>query len=87
MITIKTSKLRGLREKARLSALDNLATSAIAPRNGQAKVLTERIAQFETRYEMTSEQMLAGLKAGTVADTADVARWAILLGVRDGRGR
>jgi hypothetical protein len=47
------------------------------------KAIDDRIRELEVRYEMSSEEMRAGFKAGTVRDTADISRWLILLRVRD----
>lgn len=37
--------------------------------------LTQRLAQFERRYEMTSSDMLTAVRTGRERETADVAQW------------
>lgn len=65
--------------------LGELVHSARTNRNGQAAVLDARIRSFEMRYEMTSDQLREGLRAGTIEETADIARWLFTLDARDNR--
>lgn len=82
-MTLKLSELAKMPKPQRDAALADLVRAAKAPRNGQGKVLSERIRAFEVQYEMTSEEMLERLAAGDLHDTADIARWAMLLYARD----
>ena len=68
------------------SAVEEISRCALAPRNGQAHSIDARILAFEVRYEMTSQVMRERFATGELQDTADLARWLMLLQVRD-RGR
>lgn len=71
-------------EEARDVALDDLVRAARQPRTAeQAAVLDARIAEHEKRSGMTSDEMRAGLRAGTIPDTCETSRWLILLRMRD----
>ncbi len=83
MLTLKLSELATMTKPQREAALADLVRAAKEPRNGEARVLDERIHEFEVRYEMTSEQMLERLAAGELHDTADIVRWTMLLYARD----
>jgi hypothetical protein len=72
---------RSAEERARLS--EELGKKATAPRNGQAVDIDARLRAFEVRYEMTSTEMRVRFSRGEVRDTADVARWLMLLRARD----
>lgn len=82
-MTLKLSELAKMPKPQRDAALADLVRAAKAPRNGEAKILDERIRAFEVQYEMTSEQMLERLAAGDLHDTADIAKWTMLLYARD----
>jgi hypothetical protein len=64
-------------------ALDDLVHKAKGKPNGQLKSLDAEIRGFEIRYEMSSDEMRAAFGRGEVRDTADVAKWLILLRARD----
>lgn len=68
--------------------MSKLVKSAKAAPNGQMNALDAEIRDYEIRYAMTSEKMLSEFKAGVVKDTADIAKWLILVQVRERvRGR
>jgi hypothetical protein len=77
--TVSLADLRNMTPAERDSALSELVTSAKAPRNGQRAVLAAKIRAFETRYEMTSEQMVKCLREGTQKETAEISRWLFWL--------
>lgn len=60
------------------NALAEIVEASRAPRNGQMAWADERIAAFEKRYGMSTSEMKARFKAGTIEDTADVAQWLII---------
>jgi TATA-binding protein-associated factor Taf7 len=39
-------------------------------------MLLKKVMEFERRYEMSSKEMMEGLKAGTITETGDIAKWA-----------
>lgn len=62
--------------------VEGLLASRSAPLNGHLAELDETIAGFETRYEMSSEDMCRHLSDGKLAETADICSWRILLELR-----
>jgi uncharacterized protein YqgV (UPF0045/DUF77 family) len=58
----------------------SLVSASMEPSNG--KGIKARLSAFETRYEMTTAQMLAAFKAGKLDDTADIAAWLVFARVR-----
>jgi hypothetical protein len=80
---MKLAELSKMTESQRNSALEDLVRAAQAPPNGQLSALEAEIRDFEIRYEMTSDEMRAGFRAGNVRDTADIAKWLMLVQVRD----
>lgn len=83
--TLKLSALNALPVAKRQQELERLVSSAAAPRNGQVVLLNERIRQLELRYEMTSSELLARLRAGQIDETAEIAQWLFLLSARFNR--
>ena len=67
--------------------LGDLVKSAKARRNGQRAILEARIREFEIRYEMTSDTLHERLRNGTFQETAEIARWLMLLAARENRGK
>ena len=64
-------------------ALDDLVRRARTGKpNGSLSAIDAQLTALETRYEMTSEEMLARFKSGKQDDTADISRWMMLLSVR-----
>jgi len=75
-----------LDEERRRRALCDLVAQATSPRSeAQAARLDARIEELERRYGMTSVEMQIAFARGEVPDTADVARWLILLAARGSR--
>ncbi|MBI3071424.1 MAG: hypothetical protein HYY84_04770 [Deltaproteobacteria bacterium] len=74
-------------EPTRNVCLDKLVSRATATPNGQLAELDARIREFEARYEMTSAKMRAAFKKGAIADTSDIAKWLLLLDIRDRVGK
>lgn len=59
-------------KREELSALVDAARHA----NGHAtKHLRDRVRQFELRYEMSTDELLAALERGDQKETADIAEW------------
>ena len=83
MHTVRLSDLSKMSPGDRDREMGALAQRAAAKPNGQLKTLDAEIGQLEIRYQMTSDSMRAAFAKGEVRDTADIARWLILLRVRD----
>ena len=76
----RLSELAKLPEGERVERLHALADAAMAPRNGRrASAAQARIDGYEAQFNMTSADMMAGLRAGTVDDTEDTAVWSMLV--------
>lgn len=84
---LRTADLQMMTPEERNTVLSRIAADAVAPTNGQLAVLNARIRTYETRYEMSSSQLLERLAANEIRETADIASWLFLLGVRARSGR
>jgi hypothetical protein len=82
-MAVRLSELSRMSDPERERTLDDLVRRAKGKPNGQLKMLDAEIRSFEIRYEMSSVEMRAKFGRGEVADTADIARWLILLRARD----
>jgi hypothetical protein len=82
-VELRLSDLFKLPKAERARVIDEMGALATGKPNGQIKVLDAEIAEFEIRYEMSSEDMRAAFARGQVRDTADIANWLILLRARD----
>lgn len=85
--TVKLSDLAKMPQSDSDQILSDLVSSAKARRNGQRAILDARIRDFEIRYEMTSETLHERLRSGACHETAEIARWLMLLAARDNRGK
>ncbi len=83
-----TASLSKMNKAAKGRALDKLVRAAQSGKpNGGLSSVEAEIRAFETRYEMTSDEMRKRFRDGTLNDTADVARWLLLLSARDRAAR
>ena len=80
---IKLSELGRLSRDEQETEFKSLTRASIATPNGTRAIVTDRIREFERRYEMKSAQLLEGLEQGTVRETADIAEWVFWLDTRD----
>jgi len=80
--TVRTADLALMTEPERQAALGEMMRAVKAPVNGYASILAARLREFERRYEISSRQLIEQLKAGTRNETADIARWLMLLQVQ-----
>lgn len=80
---IRVSDLGSLSMPDRERALGALAKEATAPVNGQAVVIKAKIQGYESRYEITSEQLRDRLRGNPNAETKDIADWLYWLRLRD----
>lgn len=76
---IRLSDLKALNPTEKSNVLHRLTTEASSRPNGQASAAFTRIRAFEERYELTSEQLLRGLKDGSVRETAEINEWLFCL--------
>ncbi len=73
---LRLASLSAMADDDKLRALDALKA------NGVPESLDAAITALEARYEMSSSTMLAKWKRGELRDTADFARWLVLLRAR-----
>jgi hypothetical protein len=83
--SVRLADLANMSRADQEAMVARLTREAAAPRNGQRALLDSRIRRFELRYEMTSEQLLVGLREGTIRETAEIADWLFWIEARDGR--
>ena len=79
--TLRLAELRGLSSdaaSARVRILQNPQSL-----NGESREIADSIAAYETRYEMSSDEMRRRLKDLKLEHTADICRWQMLLEMRD----
>ncbi len=67
----------------REQAIGELVGEAVAPVNGQAMAIKARIQGFESRYEMTSAQLVDQLRRNLCKETAEISEWLFWLRLRD----
>lgn len=80
---IRLSELFRMRPEERERTMGALAERAKGKPNGQMKALDAEIGELEIRYQMSSADMRAAFARGEITDTADIAKWLILLRARD----
>jgi len=74
---LKLSDLQAMGEEQRNAALAKLVAEAKKP--GRSPAIQARINAYEAQYGMTSDEMRARFKEGSIQDTADIASWMLLL--------
>lgn len=72
---LKVSSFLSMSEKDR--------DEALARPNGAIVEMRKRVASFERRYEMTSDEMRKSFARGELKDTADTSEWLMLLRTMD----
>lgn len=80
---VRLSDLAALTPAAREIALAELVSVARAPVNGQGVAVQARIAEFEQRYEMSSEDFRLRVERHEIEETADYARWLFWIKLRE----
>lgn len=80
---IRLSDLRSLGMHDREHALGALVDEAVGPVNGQAMAIKARIQGFESRYEMTSAQLVERLSRNQTAETAEISEWLFWVRLRE----
>lgn len=80
-------KLRTLAEMSpqkKREAVASLVSASMGPANGQMTNVQARLAEFEKKYGMSTDDMVAAFRAGQLDDTADVAQWLVFSKARGG---
>lgn len=80
---VRLSELRDLPPEEKEKILGGLIEESRAPANGYLSELNGLIGEFERRYELSSGRLLEELYEGTRTETADIARWLMLLHLRE----
>ena len=80
---LRLSELYNLSPVAKADRLAALVQQRNRPVNGELAELTSRVAEYETRYEMSSEIMREQVGQNTLRETAEIGHWLILLELRD----
>jgi len=68
-----------LKVSALLQMSEDARDEALSKSNGAVGEMRKKIAMFERRYEMTSEEMRQSFATGKMRDTADTSEWLMLL--------
>ena len=80
--TLRLSELQDLSGPERDAKIREFCSQR--PEPGEALVyLDERIAKFETRYEMSSATMRLRMSSGEMRETADICSWLMLAKMRE----
>lgn len=85
--TRDTMKLRTLAEMSpqkKRETVASLVSASMGPPNGQMTNVQARLAEFEKKYGMSTDAMVAAFRAGRLDDTADVAQWLVFSKARGG---
>ena len=77
MMSIRLSELEGLTSEEIAEKMSGFVAASFGPPNGSVAPLEEKIRNFETRYRMTSEEVIKGIETGNVEETEEIAEWAI----------
>lgn len=81
--SLRLAELRSLSDEQIEARVADFAANRDSPVNGEIDVLDERIAAFETRYEMSSGAMREKLSKRELEETADLCAWSMLVNLRD----
>ncbi len=80
---VTVAELTEMEPSRKERALDALVRRAqVGQPNGSLSAIDGQIRAFETRYEMSSDDMLARFKRREQSDTAEISRWMMLLSAR-----
>ncbi len=66
--------------KEREKTFEALTKAVLQP--GEVPAWLKSLQDLESRYEMSTDEMLRRWKAGLIEDTADTSRWMILASCR-----
>lgn len=74
------SRLTSAEQEASVKAL---LDARQVPLNGEVRELDARIAEYQQRFGMSSDEMRGKLASGDLVETVDICRWLMLLKLRD----
>ncbi|NER33102.1 MAG: hypothetical protein F6J93_03320 [Oscillatoria sp. SIO1A7] len=74
---IKLSTLEGLTGDEIEQKLSGIIKASLDSPNGSLTYLQKKVANFETKYEMSSEEMMSAVASGKLPETEALATWAI----------
>lgn len=77
------SDLRRLSSEDCEAQVRNFVASRSEPLNGEVIEINNRIALFESRYEMPSDTMRQQLHDNQIRETEEICTWLMLLHVRE----
>ncbi len=81
--TLRLSELRGLTFGAASERVRQFVQDSRSLNGDESREINDSIAAYETRYEMSSDEMRLRLKESKLEHTADICRWEMLLEMRD----
>ena len=81
--TVKFSEIREASPALREAALAGIIAQAKAPANGGLESLSSQIAGYESKYGLTSEELLEELSSGRREETEDVLSWLMLIRLKE----
>ncbi len=83
---VSLSEFAHMSEQEQLKRVGELAKALRNPTTqkieAQKKELDEEIRVFESRYKMTSDEMLSSLREGKLTETADICSWTFVIKLR-----
>ncbi len=80
---VKFSEIREASPAMREAALAGIVVWAEAPANGGLEDLSSRIAEYESKYDLDSAQLLEELSSGEREETEEILSWLMLLRMRE----
>lgn len=84
--SIRLSELASIPAAEQESRLAELTRGCFEPLNGDADDLNRRVAEYESRYEMSSAKMLKLYEEQALRETEDICAWLMLLRLRERLG-
>lgn len=81
--TVKFSEIREASPALREAALAGIIAQAKAPANGAAESLSSQIAEYESKYGLTSEELQEEIYRGRREETEDVLSWLMLIRLKE----
>lgn len=76
---ITSAALSRFDDSQKRQELDGLVSYARLANGSTSAYLKSKIRAFETRYEMTSTELLYALETGRQKETSEIAEWLFLL--------
>jgi hypothetical protein len=80
---LSMKQLRCAGKAKRRALLEAVVEAACSAPNDELRTFELEISQYERRYEVPSARLVAELDQGSMKETAEVARWLMLLKLRE----